>query len=194
MRHGPRNRGGREGEDTPRSRGRRRRRPDHVGSALEPVDDQRRGKDEARPGVSIYEQVVALENEGTPFVLVTLVEAVGSTPQDAAAKMIVTAEGLHSGTVGGGRVEAAALKVALEILGKADGKPRFASWTLKGDIGMTCGGSVKLYFEPHFGPGPWSIAVFGAGHIAQALLPVLLPLPCRITCVDARPEWLARLP
>jgi xanthine dehydrogenase accessory factor len=144
--------------------------------------------------VSIYEQVVALENEGTPFVLVTLVEAVGSTPQDAAAKMIVTAEGLHSGTVGGGRVEAAALKVALEILGKADGKPRFASWTLKGDIGMTCGGSVKLYFEPHFGPGPWSIAVFGAGHIAQALLPVLLPLPCRVTCIDPRPEWLGRLP
>src|ERR1019366_5764110 len=97
-------------------------------------------------------------------------------------------------TVGGGRVEAAALKVALELLEKADGKPRFASWTLKGDVGMTCGGSVKLCFEPHFGPGPWHIAGFGAGHIAQALLPVLVPLPCRITCVDARPEWLARLP
>jgi len=144
--------------------------------------------------VSIYEQVVALENEGTPFVLVTLVEAIGSTPQDAAAKMIVTSDGLHRGTVGGGRVEAAALKAGLEMLEKADGKPRFESWTLKGDVGMTCGGAVKLYFEPHFGPGPWTIAVFGAGHIAQALVPVLLPLPCRVTCVDSRPEWLGRLP
>jgi len=59
---------------------------------------------------------------------------------------------------------------------------------------MTCGGSVKFYFEPHFGQGPWSIAVFGAGHIAQALIPVLLPLPARITCVDSRGEWLERLP
>jgi xanthine dehydrogenase accessory factor len=144
--------------------------------------------------VSIYEQVVALEREGTPFVLVTLVEAIGSTPQDAAAKMIVTSDGLHRGTVGGGRVEAAALKVGLEMLERADGRPRFESWTLKGDVGMTCGGAVKLYFEPHFGPGPWTIAVFGAGHIAQALVPVLLPLPCRVTCVDSRPEWLGRLP
>ena len=144
--------------------------------------------------MSIYEQVVALESEGTPFVLVTLVEATGSTPQDAAAKMIVTSEGPSRGTVGGGRVEAAAQRLALEMLAAADGRPRFESWTLKGDVGMTCGGAVKLYFEPHFGPGPWHIAVFGAGHVAQALVPVLLPLPCRVTCADPRPEWLGRLP
>lgn len=144
--------------------------------------------------MTFYEQLVALENEGVPFVLVTLVEALGSTPQDAAAKILVTAKGLHCGTVGGGRVEAAALKMAAEILANADAKPRFVSWTLKGDVGMTCGGSVKFYFEPHFGPGPWTIAVFGAGHVAQALVPVLIPLAARITCVDSRPEWLERLP
>ena len=144
--------------------------------------------------MTIYEQLVALEGEGRPFVLVTLVEALGSTPQDASAKMLVTAEGLHSGTVGGGKVEAAALKLAAEVLAKADAKPRFVSWTLKGDVGMTCGGSVKFYFEPHFGAGPWDIAVFGAGHVAQALIPVLVPLPCRLSCFDARQEWLDRLP
>jgi xanthine dehydrogenase accessory factor len=144
--------------------------------------------------VTFYEQLVALENKGVPFVLVTLVEALGSTPQDAAAKMLVTEDGLHCGTVGGGKVEAAALKLAAEVLAKADSKPRFVSWTLKGDVGMTCGGSVKFYFEPHFGAGPWNIAVFGAGHVAQALIPVLLPLPARITCIDSRAEWLGRLP
>ncbi len=144
--------------------------------------------------MTIYEQLVALENEGVPFVLVTLVDALGSTPQDAAAKMLVTAKGLHSGTVGGGKVEAAALKLSAEMLAKGDAKPRLVSWTLKGDVGMTCGGSVKFYFEPHFGPGTWAIAIFGAGHVAQALLPVLVPLPCRITVVDSRPEWLDKLP
>ncbi len=144
--------------------------------------------------MTIYEHLVRLESEGVPFVLVTLVDAVGSTPQDASAKMLVTAEGLHSGTVGGGKVEAAALKLASEVLAKGDGKPAFVSWTLKGDVGMTCGGSVKFYLEPHYGPGPWEIAVFGAGHVAQALVPVLVPLPCRIVVVDSRPEWLERLP
>jgi xanthine dehydrogenase accessory factor len=144
--------------------------------------------------VTIYEQLVALENEGVAFVLVTLVDALGSTPQDAAAKMLVTADGLHSGTVGGGKVEAAALKLALEVIEKGDTKPRFVSWTLKGDVGMTCGGSVKFYFEPHFGRGSWTIAVFGAGHVSQALIPVLIPLTCRITVTDSRSEWLDRLP
>jgi xanthine dehydrogenase accessory factor len=144
--------------------------------------------------VTIFEQLVALENEGVPFVLVTLVDALGSTPQDAGAKMLVTEEGLYSGTVGGGKVEAAALRLAREVLEQGNAKPRFVSWTLKGDVGMTCGGSVKFYFEPHFGAGPWSLAVFGAGHVAQALIPVLIPLPCRITVVDSRAEWLKRLP
>ncbi len=143
--------------------------------------------------MTFYEQLVALQNEGVPFVLVTLVDAIGSTPQDAAAKMLVTKEGIRCGTVGGGKVEAAALKLAQEALVSSDARPRFVSWTLKGDIGMTCGGSVKFYFEPHFGHGPWSIAVFGAGHVAQALIPVLVPLPCKITCTDTRSEWLERL-
>jgi xanthine dehydrogenase accessory factor len=144
--------------------------------------------------VTFYEQLVALENGGVSFVLVTLVDAIGSTPQDAAAKMLVTKDGVKCGTVGGGKVEAAALSLAAEILAKGDSKPRFVSWTLKGDVGMTCGGSVKFYFEPHLGSGPWTVAVFGAGHVAQALIPVLTPLPCRITCVDTRTEWLERLP
>jgi xanthine dehydrogenase accessory factor len=59
---------------------------------------------------------------------------------------------------------------------------------------MTCGGAVKLYFEPHAAGGDWPIVIFGAGHIAQALLPVLLPLPSTITCCDSRAEWLDKLP
>jgi xanthine dehydrogenase accessory factor len=144
--------------------------------------------------VKFYEQLVALENQGVSFVLVTLVDAIGSTPQDAAAKMLITTQGIACGTVGGGKVEAAALKLASEILVKGESKPTFVSWTLKGDVGMTCGGSVKFYFEPHPASGPWNIAVFGAGHVAQALIPVLIPLSCKITCVDTRSEWLERLP
>lgn len=146
---------------------------------------------------SIYEQLVALESEGTAFVLVTLVEALGSTPQDAGAKMLVTSAGLHTGTVGGGRVEAQAIALARELLtSRAEAPvPRFVNWTLKTDVGMTCGGSVKLYFEPHAAAGTvWPIVIFGAGHVAQALLRVLLPLPCSITVVDSRAEWLDQLP
>lgn len=145
----------------------------------------------------LYEQLVALEHEGTACVLVVLVEALGSTPQDSGAKMLVTPAGLHAGTVGGGKVEAKALELAAAMLSDRSATPRFVNWTLKTDVGMTCGGSVKLYFEPHPAGGTgaaWPIWIFGAGHVVQALVPVLAPLDCTLTVVDPRREWLDRLP
>lgn len=146
---------------------------------------------------TFYEQVADLERSGTAFVLVILAEALGSTPQETGAKMLVTSAGLFSGTVGGGKVEAKALALAREMLAAGDATPRFVTWTLKTDVGMTCGGSVKFYFEPHVGGGAgaaWPIWIFGAGHVVQALVPVLAPLACQLTVVDPRREWLDRLP
>ncbi len=146
---------------------------------------------------SVYEELLALQQQHVGCVLVTLVEALGSTPQDTGAQMLVTSAGLHAGTVGGGKVEAKALLVAQELLEAQAPKPRFVTWTLRTDVGMTCGGSVKLYFEPHPVGGngaDWPIWIFGAGHVAQALVPVLLPLPCSLTVVDPRREWLDRFP
>jgi xanthine dehydrogenase accessory factor len=111
--------------------------------------------------------------------------------------MLVTAAGLHTGTVGGGKVEAEALKLAQDLLARGASAPRFVNWTLKTDVGMTCGGSVKLYFEPHPAGGAgaaWPIWIFGAGHVVQALVPVLAPLDCQLTVVDPRREWLDKLP
>ena len=148
--------------------------------------------------LGLYEQLVALERAGVGFVLVTLVEALGSTPQDAGAKMLVTSSGRQMGTVGGGRVEAQAIAVAQEMLAaqeQGSATPRLVNWSLKADVGMTCGGSVKLYFELHpSAGGGWPIVIFGAGHIAQALVPVLLPLPCALTICDSRADWLEQLP
>ena len=147
--------------------------------------------------VSFYESVASLQKSGESFVLVFLVDALGSTPQDAGARMIVTSAGLLRGTVGGGKVEAKAIVEAQAMLAGGMSAPRFANWALKKDVGMTCGGSVKLYFEPHPAGGArgrWSIWIFGAGHVVQALVPVLAPLECDLTIVDPRREWLDRVP
>ena len=151
----------------------------------------------ADPAPSLYTQLAALQHEGTACVLVILVEALGSTPQDTGAKMIVTTAGLLTGTVGGGRVEAKAIAFAQEQLARGATAPHFVTWTLKTNVGMTCGGSVKLYFEPHPAGGvgaAWPIWIFGAGHVVQALVPVLAPLDCTLTVVDPRRDWLDRLP
>ena len=129
-----------------------------------------------------------------PLVTVTIVDTVGSVPQDRGAKAIVTADGLAFGTVGGGRVETKAIAEAQRMLrGEIEGNAHFAQWNLQKDVGMTCGGVVKLYFESH-NVGRWQIWVFGAGHTANALVNVLVHLDCHVTCVDPRAEWLDKLP
>lgn len=130
---------------------------------------------------------------GTPYVQVTLVEVTGSTPQDVGARMLVTAAGLAAGTVGGGRVEAKAIEQAQTILQEKTG-PTLCDWSLKADVGMTCGGRVKLFFQS-FAVAGWEVVIFGAGHVAQALARLLVTLPaCRVTCIDPRADWLAKLP
>jgi xanthine dehydrogenase accessory factor len=137
--------------------------------------------------------------------MVTVVDTIGSVPQDVGSKMLVTKEGLFFGTVGGGKVEARAILEAKNMLFEPDGQlkgsrnrhvpdnTKLWNWSLSKDIGMTCGGSVKMFMEA-FHCKPWRITVFGAGHIANALLSLLVKLDCKITCFDTRSEWLAKLP
>jgi xanthine dehydrogenase accessory factor len=135
-----------------------------------------------------------LVTSGTPFVAVTVVDTLGSTPQDRGSKMLVTAAGRVFGTVGGGKIEVRSIQEAQSLLADdAAPKTRFFEWSLNKDIGMTCGGIVRVYFEA-FNVTRWSIVVFGAGHVANALVEMLAKLDCRVTVIDPRPEWLERLP
>lgn len=143
---------------------------------------------------TFFEALNELLATETPLVTVTIVDTAGSVPQDAGAKMIVTAEGRQFGTVGGGKVETRAIAEAQRMLtGEIEESTRFAQWNLAKDVGMTCGGVVRLYFESH-NAGRWRIVIFGAGHVANALLQLLIHLDCQVTCIDPREEWLARLP
>jgi xanthine dehydrogenase accessory factor len=143
---------------------------------------------------TFFEALNELDEAHVPFVAVTVVDTLGSTPQDRGAKMLVTRDGRYFGTVGGGKIEVRCIEEARALL-EDDSAPktRFYQWSLEKDIKMTCGGIVRVYFEA-FNVTRWNIVVFGAGHCASALIEILLRLDCRVTCIDPREEWLARLP
>jgi xanthine dehydrogenase accessory factor len=141
-----------------------------------------------------FEALNELAASNVPFVAVTVVDTMGSTPQDRGSKMLVTAEGRQFGTTGGGRIEVRCLEEAKKLLEDPTApKTRYFQWSLEKDIGMTCGGIVRVYFEA-FNVSRWNIFVFGAGHVAQSVIDTLVKLDCRVTCIDPREEWLARLP
>ena len=134
-----------------------------------------------------------LQAANTPFCVVTVVDTLGSAPADRGAKMLVTSGGLRAGTVGGGKVEARALTEAQRMLSSGISEPEFANWNLQTDLKMTCGGVVRFFFET-YNIARWPIAIFGAGHVAQALVPALLPLDCHLNCFDTRADWIEQLP
>ena len=141
-----------------------------------------------------WEASLELYQSGIAFSVVTLTHVRGHAPQEMGAKMLVTSAGRVWGTVGGGNVEAKAIEYAVSMLAKNAKAPETLVWNLQQDVSMTCGGEVTFLFEIDQRAKNWNIVVFGAGHVAQALVRTLDTLDCKITCVDSRPEWLDQLP
>jgi xanthine dehydrogenase accessory factor len=129
-----------------------------------------------------YERLAALERSGARGVVVTVVEAQGSTPRKAGARMVCLVDGTTEGTVGGGAVEHRAVEVAREVL--REGVPRLVEVKLGPELGMCCGGGMHLYFEPLGGAVPFIL--LGGGHIARACANLLTPLGFSVHVVDQR--------
>lgn len=134
-----------------------------------------------------------LQRQGEACVLVTIIEERGSTPRNAGSKMVVSAQRIFD-TIGGGHLEFKAMEIAREMLASSSLQPRLERFSLGASLGQCCGGVNVLLFEP-MGQPQAHIAVFGAGHVGRALVPLLASLPCRVRWIDSREaEFPAHLP
>lgn len=125
-----------------------------------------------------------LERQGEPFVLVTVAEVQGSTPREAGAKMVVTR--LESfATIGGGQLEFTAIETARSLLDGTAVQPVMRKYPLGPTLGQCCGGHVTLLYEV-IRPPALRLAIFGAGHVARAVVGKLADVPCRISWFDPR--------
>jgi len=136
--------------------------------------------------MDLYAEIAALAAEGRPFVLATVIESAGSTPQKPGSKMVVLGDGSLRGTVGGGAIEHQIIQAALALL-EAPEQTRVIETHLTHELGMCCGGRMKVFLEKH--GAPVRLTVFGAGHVAKELATLAHKVGFRVTVVDARPEW-----
>lgn len=150
------------------------------------MSGDRRGRGGVWVDAAFYRRLAELATARISLVVATVTEASGSAPGKAGAKMIVTASETH-GTVGGGRVENAAILRARELIGSTAG-PESEHYDVVQDLGMSCGGSMTLMFEP-VTPSP-RLVIFGAGHISKPLCAIAVIAGFEVTVCDDRPEWL----
>ena len=139
------------------------------------------------------EALADLQQQGEPCVLVTIIEERGSTPRNAGSKRVVSRERLYD-TIGGGHLEYKAQAIAREMLENRVRDTRLERFSLGASLGQCCGGATVLLFEP-MGQPQAHIAVFGAGHVGCALVPLLASLPCKVRWIDSREsEFPAHIP
>jgi xanthine dehydrogenase accessory factor len=130
--------------------------------------------------------VSELNQSAIDYVLVTVLGSAGSTPRAAGSKMVVTGEQIYD-TIGGGHLEFKAIEQARRILTEGDDGQTVEHFPLGASLGQCCGGSVTLLFEPMFSLA-MSVDVYGAGHVAHALMTILAGLPVQVRWIDSRAE------
>ena len=129
--------------------------------------------------------------------LVTVQATRGSVPREVGAWMAVFEADLL-GSIGGGHLEFQAIAQARARLSGSQGEP-LLRYALGPALGQCCGGEVHLHFELvgaadidalqlRLAPQRTPLALFGGGHVGQALVRVLAPLPLQLRWIDSRDE------
>ena len=131
-----------------------------------------------------------LNRQGNAYVVATIIGITGSTPRNSGTKMVITNNEIFD-TIGGGHLEHKVIKFANQLLIEGKTCQQLEHFQLGIHLDQCCGGSANVLFEC-FAENSINIMIFGAGNVAQALIPILASLPCQIKWVDNRKEQFAR--
>ncbi len=145
-----------------------------------------------------------LEN-GRDFVVARILETEGSTPRKKGAWMIATEDGQFIGTIGGGKIEAITQEHCMEAFKtKEPSKVFHYKLDTEGEdaINMGCGGDANVLVEYVDAKHPEKFVeeydkpttayIYGAGHVALALEPILRFVDFKTVVIDDRAEYANR--
>lgn len=140
------------------------------------------------PTKTWFDALHQCQQQGKSYVLVTLLATAGSTPRNAGSKMLVCDDSAFD-TIGGGHLEFEVIKQARNLLLDNVTTQKVEHYPLSSKLGQCCGGATNVLFEVFTGHSQ-HIAIYGAGHVSQALVPILAQLPLQISWIDNRQNML----
>jgi len=138
------------------------------------------------------QRLLEISESDRPAALCTVIGTQGSTPRKAGASMVVfadgTPEGSIEGTIGGGAIEHAVRRAALLVI--ATTRPLEREFSLTTQLGMCCGGKMRVFIEPLRQRPP--CIIFGAGHVGAALARFADASGFSVTVADPRDELMTK--
>lgn len=98
----------------------------------------------------ILSTAAAWKAAGEQVAIATVVETWGSSPRPAGSRLAVTMSGQMEGSVSGGCIEGAVADAAKDAM--KTGTPRMLDFGISDEraweVGLACGGKVKVFVEP----------------------------------------------
>ena len=131
------------------------------------------------------EKLSEFRDKQQPVAFVTVTKCYGSTPCVLGSRMIITEKKDIFGTIGGGKLEFLAIELAIQAL--HDNKIIESGYTLGPEFEQCCGGKVEFIIEP-MNQSP-ELFLFGAGHIGQEIVKLLVGTPFKVNLIDSRENW-----
>jgi xanthine dehydrogenase accessory factor len=124
---------------------------------------------------------------GKSAAFVTVISVDGSTPREAGAKMLVFENAEIEGTVGGGALEALAIKQAVLCLEEGRGGKFIFDLKPRGNTGMICMGRVEIFIDVY--KNPLKLLILGAGHVGAKIAEASVMAGYPFIVADDRPEF-----
>lgn len=145
----------------------------------------------ASSGEALREALDALDS-GHVAAVATVIDRRGSSPATPGQKLTIawdlrTASAVKAvGTVGGGAVEQAVVRLMLAALADPASQPKVHTFRLGPTLGMCCGGSTDILIEI-MRPG-CAVLLIGAGHVGLATSRLLAELGFAVVLADLRED------
>jgi xanthine dehydrogenase accessory factor len=116
-----------------------------------------------------YDRLAA---QGRPFGRAVVTSVWGSAPRPEGSSMLATADGVMAGSVSGGCVEGATATEIGEAIGR--GTPRLVTFGVSHEraweVGLACGGTIKVFVEPRVRPEILSAARGPGGEVVATVV------------------------
>ena len=99
---------------------------------------------------NILEEANTWIKSNQKVVLATVIQTWGSSPLQVGSKMIVNEKGIFSGSVSGGCVESSVISESIQLI-KKNSKFKKLEFKVSNenawDVGLACGGEIKIFIE-----------------------------------------------
>lgn len=133
----------------------------------------------------LYRSIMEHLAQGATVAHLKVVRVDGSGPQEVGASLLLQEDGSFEGTIGGGAIEASALKDGAELLRRRESG--LLEYNLSADLGMCCGGIMQVFcevLEP-----TRRLLLYGSGHVAQPTAALASRCGFSLWVIDDREEW-----